>query len=106
MTEEPSCEQGISVVDEEPILWREATEVVDQVPRHLLHPPPVGDRRDPRDLDLSRRQIDYEEHDDRTACRVLSYADARVLRAIGKAVAPVPWPRRGTPRLRYAHPTL
>jgi hypothetical protein len=35
---EPSCEQGISVVDEKPLPSEEAAEVVDQVSRHLLHP--------------------------------------------------------------------
>ncbi len=57
---EASCEQGISVVDEEPLGSQEPIEVIDQVPRDLLHPQPVRDRSDPRDLDLSRRQIDHE----------------------------------------------
>jgi len=59
---EASCVERVPVMDEKSLSPQEAAEVVDQVPGHLAHPQPIGNRRDSGDLYAPGRQIDDEEH--------------------------------------------
>ncbi len=44
----------IAIVNQEALPTQESADLIDQVPRHLMHPQPVGDWRDPRDLHSPR----------------------------------------------------
>jgi hypothetical protein len=55
-------EEGIPIVDRETLACQEAIADICDVATHLAHPSGVGFRRDARDLDPARRQLDDEEH--------------------------------------------